>query len=129
MVAFKYTTLFKFLGALFYFYSLNNALSTNRDSCIYTILNFSKIKYFLENTFRSSSLPKCKYFGFSATNIVREMVTHKTDCHCVKEKNIDIIEELLMKIESSKKLAICKENTNVVLEKLNDIVNKVSNCN
>ena len=129
MVAFKYTILFKFLGALFYFYSLNNALTINREPCIYTILNFSKIKYHLKSTLQTSSLSNCKYFGLSANNIVNEMIFNKTNCSCVKEKNMRIIEELLMKVKYSKKLEICKDNSNAVLVELNNIVNKISNCN
>ena len=129
MVAFKYTILFKFLGALFYFYSLNNALTINREPCIYTILNFSKIKYHLKSTLQTSSLSNCKYFGLNANNIVNEMIFNKTNCSCVKEKNMRIIEELLMKVKNSKKLEICKDNSNAVLVELNNIVNKISNCN
>ena len=129
MVAFKYTILFKFLGALFYFYSLNNALTTVREPCVYTIINFTKIKYHLKSTLQTSSLANCKYFGLSANNIVNEMIFRKTNCYCVKEKNMRIIEELLMKVKNSKKLEICKDNSNAVLVELNNIVNKISNCN
>ncbi len=128
MVAFKYTILYKSLGALFYFYSLNNALTIDRKPCIYTILNFSKIKYHLKSTLQTSSLSNCKYFGLSANNIVNEMILHKTECYCVEKKNMRIIEELLMKVKNSKKLEICIDNSDAVLVELNDIVNKISNC-
>ena len=57
------------------------------------------------------------------------MIFNKTNCSCVKEKNMRIIEELLMKVKNSKKLEICKDNSNAVLVELNNIVNKISNCN
>ena len=57
------------------------------------------------------------------------MIFNKTNCSCVKRKMARITEELLMKVKNSKKLEICKDNSNAVLVELNNIVNKISNCN